>query len=71
MSAELKVLAPRDGRTTRSTLDMAAECDLAECLVIGTTASGELVFLNSGVSLRDALWLVECARNNIMRDSGA
>jgi len=67
--AELHVLAPRDGRTVEVTLEGAAEDGLIECLVIGTDSDGQFVFRSSGMSNRDGLWLIEKAREWVMRNS--
>lgn len=59
-------LAPRDNRTVKSTLDKAAETNFVECLVIGMDDEGKFVFLSSGMSNRDGLWLAEKAKRWIM-----
>lgn len=64
--AELHVLAPRDGRTVETTIESAKNDDMVECLIIGTNSDGDFVFLSSGMSNRDGLWLIEKARNWIM-----
>lgn len=66
MAAELRVLAPREGRTVAGILETAASTGMVECIILGTDADGELVFLNSGVSIRDALWLIEAGRDDVM-----
>jgi len=67
--AELHVLAPRDSRTVEMTLESVAEDGLIECLVLGTDADGGFVFRSSGMSNRDGLWLIEKAREWVMRNS--
>jgi hypothetical protein len=67
MAADLHVLAPRDNRTVDSTLAGAQEDDLVECLVIGTNSAGDFVFRSSGMGNRDGLWLIEKARDWVMK----
>jgi len=67
MAADLHVLAPRDNRTVESTLEGAQSDNMVELLVIGTDANGEFVFRTSGMSNRDGLWLIEKAREWVMR----
>lgn len=67
MSADLVVLAPRDGRTVENMLEYAKKNNLVECLIIGTDSDGEFVFLSSGMGNRDGLWLIEKAREWVMR----
>lgn len=64
--AELHVLAPRDGRTVQTAIESAKQDDMVECLIIGTNSDGDFVFLSSGMSNRDGLWLIEKARDWIM-----
>lgn len=59
-------LAPRDNRTVKTTLKQAANTNFVECLVIGIDDEGEFVFLSSGMSNRDGLWLAEKAKRWIM-----
>lgn len=66
MSAELRVLAPRDGRTVNNILESAREDGLIECLIIGTDANGDFVYLDSGIGNRDALWLLEKGRKWVL-----
>ena len=67
MSAELRVLAPRDGRTVDNMLEAARQDGMIECLIIGTDADGEFVFRSSGMGNRDGLWLIEKAREWVMK----
>lgn len=67
MAADLHVLAPRDNRTVENTLEGARDDNLVECLIVGTDASGEFVFRCSGMGNRDGLWLIEKAREWVMR----
>lgn len=67
MAADLHVLAPRDNRTVETTLDGALEDGMVECLVIGLNSDEEFVFRCSGMSSRDALWLIEKARDWVMK----
>jgi len=67
MAADLHVLAPRDNRTVESALGGAQSDNLVELLAIGTDVDGEFVYRDSGLSRRDALWLIEKAREWVMR----
>ena len=67
MAADLHVLAPRDNRTVESTLEGAREDGMVECLIIGLNSDGEFVFKGSGMGVRDALWLIEKARDWVMK----
>jgi len=69
MAADLHVLAPRDNRTVESTLEGAQSDNLVELLAIGTDIDGEFVYRDSGLSRRDALWLIEKAREWVMREA--
>lgn len=69
MTAELRVLAPRDGRTVDTALEAAQQADLIECLIIGTDSNGDFVFRSSGMGGRDGLWLIEKAREWVMKGS--
>lgn len=66
MSAELRVLAPRDGRTVDNMLEAAQQDGMIECIIIGTDAAGDFVFRSSGMSNRDGLWLIEKARKWVL-----
>ena len=67
MAADLHVLAPRDNRTVENTLEGAQNDNLVELLAIGTDIDGDFVYRDSGLSRRDALWLIEKAREWVMR----
>jgi hypothetical protein len=67
MAADLYALAPRDNRTVESTLEGVRSEDLVECLVIGLDSDGDFVFKGSGMCMRDALWLIEKARDWVMK----
>lgn len=66
MSAELRILAPRDGRTVDNMLESAQQAGMIECIIIGSDANGEFVYLDSGIGNRDALWLLEKGRNWVL-----
>ena len=48
--------------TVGQALDSAQSAGLTECIVIGYGESGDLVVRSSGMTRRDALWILEQAR---------
>jgi len=65
MSASVSDITPWQERTVQQTLDMAMGAELSEVLVIGKQ-DGELYSQSSKMSRKDALWLIELARQHVL-----
>lgn len=68
MTAPVLQLPPHNRMTPQECLQHCAldHADWQEVIVIGTDAEGELKIRSSGMSRKDALWLLEWALPHIM-----
>lgn len=65
--AEIVELGAHERMSTSEALGLTIRENPSEVLILYIDNDGELGVRSSGMSNKDALWLVECARNKITR----
>jgi len=66
MSKVVKAFASHNSMTVNQALEVAKEQDLTEVIIMGFDSEDDLIVGSSGMLRKDALWLIEKYKFNLL-----